>query len=48
MDLSRMTTEEVQALPRLLAEWEQEELALLMLERRAPSAREGCINCPDN
>jgi hypothetical protein len=34
MDLSKMTLEEVQALLRLLAEWEREELELLMQERR--------------
>ena len=33
MDLSKMTLEEVQALLRLLAEWEREELELLMRER---------------
>jgi hypothetical protein len=34
MDLSKMTREEVQALLRLLAEWEREELELVMQERR--------------
>jgi hypothetical protein len=34
MDLSKMPLEEVQALLRLLAEWEREELELLMQERR--------------
>ena len=34
MDLSKMTLEEVQALLRLLAEFEREELDLLMRERR--------------
>jgi hypothetical protein len=33
MDLSKMTLEEVQALLRLLAEFEREELAILMRER---------------
>ena len=33
MDLSKITTEEVQALLKILAEWEQEELELLMRER---------------
>ena len=33
MDLSKMTTAEVEALLRLLAEFEREELALLMHER---------------
>ena len=35
MDLSKMPLEEVQALLRLLAEFEREELDLLMRERRA-------------
>ena len=34
MDLSKMTTAEVEALLRLLAEWEREELELIMRERR--------------
>ena len=34
MDLDKMTTAEVEALLRLLAEWEREALALLMGERR--------------
>ena len=34
MDLSKMTLEEVQALLRLLAEFEREELELIMRERR--------------
>ena len=33
MDLSKMTTAEVQAMLRLLAEWEREELVLSMQER---------------
>ena len=33
-DLSKMTTEEVQALLRLLAEWERVELELVIQERR--------------
>jgi hypothetical protein len=33
MDLSKMTTAEVEALLRLLAEWEREELVLSMQER---------------
>ena len=33
MDLSKVPQEEVQALLRLLAEWEREELELLMRER---------------
>jgi hypothetical protein len=34
MDLSKMTLDEVQALLRLLADMEREELELLMRERR--------------
>jgi hypothetical protein len=34
MDLNKMRLEEAQALLRLLAVWERQELALLMLERR--------------
>jgi hypothetical protein len=34
MDLPKMTLEEVQALLRLLAEFEREELELIMRERR--------------
>jgi hypothetical protein len=34
MDLSKMTLDEVQALLRLLAEFERKELKLLMRERR--------------
>ncbi len=34
MPLSRMTLEEVEALLRLLAEWEREEMELIMRERR--------------
>ena len=34
MDMSKMTLEEVQALLRLLADMEREELALIMRERR--------------
>jgi hypothetical protein len=34
MDLSRMPLDEVHALLRLLAEWEREEMALLMRERQ--------------
>jgi hypothetical protein len=34
MELSKMTLEEVQALLRLLAEFEREELELIMRERR--------------
>jgi hypothetical protein len=33
MDLSKMTTAEVEAMLRLLAEWEREELVLSMQER---------------
>ena len=33
MDMSKMTTAEVEALLRLLAEWEREELELLIQER---------------
>jgi len=35
MDLSKMTLEEVQALLRLLAEFEREEMELIMREMRA-------------
>ena len=35
-----MTTAEVEALLRLLAEWEREELELLMRERREAERRE--------
>ena len=34
MDLTKMTTAEVEALLRLLSEWEREELELVMRERR--------------
>ena len=34
MDLDKMTIAEVEALLRLLAEWEREEMAILMRERR--------------
>jgi hypothetical protein len=34
MDMLRMTIADVEASLRLLAEWEQQELALLMFERR--------------
>jgi hypothetical protein len=34
MDLSKMTRQEIEALLKLLAEWERRELMLLMLERR--------------
>jgi hypothetical protein len=34
MDLSTMTRQKIEALMRLLAEMEREELELLMLERR--------------
>jgi hypothetical protein len=40
MDLSKMTLEEVQALLRLLAEMEREEMELIMRERRV-AEREG-------
>jgi hypothetical protein len=43
MDLSRMTTAEVEALLRLLADMEREELALLMRERRE-AEREGRLH----
>jgi hypothetical protein len=34
MDLSKMTRQEIEALLRLLAEFEREEMELLVLERR--------------
>ena len=34
MDLTKMTTAEVEALLKLLAEWEREELELVLKERR--------------
>jgi hypothetical protein len=34
MDMSKMTRQEIEVLLRLLAEWERQELALLMLQRR--------------
>ena len=40
MDLSRMTRQEIEALLKLLAEWEREELELIMRERRE-AEREG-------
>jgi len=43
MDLSKMTTAEVEALLRLLAEWEREEMAVLMQERRE-AEREGWLH----
>ena len=45
MDLSKMTRQEIEALLKLLAEWERRELMLLMLERReAERGPGGCIN----
>jgi hypothetical protein len=43
MDLSKMTLEEVQALLRLLPEWEREEMELIMQERREVE-REGTLH----
>jgi hypothetical protein len=43
MDLSRMTIAEVEALSRLLAEWEREELELIIQERRE-AERQGRLN----
>ena len=43
MDLSKMTTAEVEALLRLLAEWERKELELVMQERRE-AEREGRLH----
>jgi hypothetical protein len=43
MDLSKITLDEVQALLRLLAEFEREELELLMRERRE-AEREGRLH----
>jgi hypothetical protein len=43
MDMSKMTRQEIEALLRLLAEWERQELALLMLERRE-AEREGRLH----
>jgi hypothetical protein len=43
MDMSQMTRAEIQSLLRLLAEWERQELALLMLERRL-AEREGRLH----
>jgi hypothetical protein len=43
MDISKMTTAEVEALLRLLAEMEREELVLLMRERRE-AEREGRLH----
>jgi hypothetical protein len=43
MELSKMTLEEVQALLRLLAEFEREELELIMRERRE-AEREGRLH----
>jgi hypothetical protein len=43
MNLSKMTLEEVQILLRLLAEYEQEELELIMRERRE-AEREGRLH----
>jgi hypothetical protein len=34
MDMSKMTRQEIEVLLRLLAEWERQELTLLMLQRR--------------
>ena len=44
MDLDKMTIPEVEALLRLLAEWERRELMLLMLERREAEREGGCID----
>jgi len=43
MDLSRMTLEEEQALLRLLADMEREELELIMRERRE-AERQGWLH----
>jgi hypothetical protein len=43
MDLSKMTTAEVEALLRLLAEWEREELEMLSQERHE-AEREGKLH----
>jgi len=43
MDMSKMTAYEVQRLLRLLAEWEREELELIMLERRE-AERQGLLH----
>jgi len=42
-DLSKMTLEEVQALLRLLAEFEREEMVLIMRERKE-AEREGRLH----
>jgi hypothetical protein len=44
MCLDKMTLEEVQALPRLLAEWEREEMELLMQEGREAEWDGGALN----
>ena len=43
MDLTKMTTAEVEALLRLLAEWEREKLELVMRERME-AEREGRLH----
>ena len=43
MDLSRMTRQEIEALLKMLADLEREELALLMQERRE-SERQGRLH----
>ena len=43
MDMSKMTRQEIEALLRLLAEWEREELELVIQERRE-AEREGGLH----
>ena len=43
MDLSRMTRQEIEALLKLLAKWERDEMELLMQERRE-AEREGRLH----
>jgi len=40
MDLSKLITSEVEALLRLLADWERDELELVMQERREAEREE--------
>jgi hypothetical protein len=43
MDMSKMTRQEIEALLKLLAEWEREELELIMRER-VEAEREGRLH----
>ena len=42
--IKRRTTAEIEALLKILAEWERQELVLLMLERREAERQGRCID----